>query len=344
MLLHMLLALTLAAQEPEGLEREVKANPTAQNWQKLGLTRHLRNEYGPAVEAFRHAVRLDPKLWTSELFLGIGLYRTNQFTEALKALERADPMATGQGRDEVDYWLGATRIALKQPLAGLRSLEKLLSRRPDHAAGLELAARAYSDESSALWNYVGENHFETPQGQHVHGFAMASEGDPESAEAAFRKSLGLAPNRRGPRREIGGLLLNKGRAVEALAMLSKEAAVARTDWRTYHLGGLAALQAGHSDEVVRWFEVAVRWSNADAEPAIALAQVLLGRKNFSGAVGAASRAVELAPGSVAAHELLVTSLEQAGEPVRLQQEVDRWQRRGGQGSPNDARTPASLRP
>ena len=102
-----------AAQDLATVERQAfeltEAQPSANNWQKLGLSRYLQNKYGPASEAFRQALRRDASLWTSHLFLGVSLYRTNQFAHALASIKRAD----------VVYWLGATRIALRQPLKGL---------------------------------------------------------------------------------------------------------------------------------------------------------------------------------------------------------------------------------
>src|SRR5262249_57245283 len=63
-------------------ENELKVRPTAGTWQRLGLVRHLQNNFEAAIPALREATRLDPSLWTSHLFLGICLYRTNQFAQA----------------------------------------------------------------------------------------------------------------------------------------------------------------------------------------------------------------------------------------------------------------------
>ena len=194
-------------------ETELKIRPAAGTWQRLGLVRHLQNKFEPAIEAFREATRLDPALWTSHLFLGICLYRTNQFATALSALEQAQRVADGHappgaaGRDELDYWLGATRIALKQPLAGLQSLERLLARNPKHVEALELAVRTYADLGSALWNEVAERNFETALGYEVHGHALESEGNLEGALEAYRQSKALSPQRVGPGLAIGRVLL-----------------------------------------------------------------------------------------------------------------------------------------
>ncbi len=157
-------------------EQEIKLRPSALAWQRLGLARHLQNKFDSAIPAFRSALKLDPTLWTSHLFLGICLYRTNRFEEAESSLQIADRLAPPRdpGRDELEFWLGATLVARRNPLAGLQFLERLLARNPKHTGALELATRAYAEASTALWNDVAEQDFESPAGWEVHGHALQS--------------------------------------------------------------------------------------------------------------------------------------------------------------------------
>lgn len=307
-------------------EAELQKNPSAELWHRLGLVRHLQNKYASAIPAFQQALRLDPRLWTAHLFLGIGYYRTNQFPAALESLQAADRAAppSGQGRDEVDYWMGATQIALKRPLAGLRSLERLLARQPEHSEALELATQAYSDVSSALWNGVAERNFESPSGYEIHGHALEAEGNLPGALASYRKARELAPDRPGPGREIGRLLLWEGKAEEALVELERESKLSPSDPRTAYYFGLAAIQLSRWEDAIPALEMAVRWIPHDSEPAMALAQVYLATKNVDGAVAAAQRAVSAAPKSQAAHELLVAALSAAGDTAGVERERSRW--------------------
>ena len=155
-------------------EEELKSRPSADTWQRLGLIRHLQSRFSAAIPAFREALRLNPSLWTSRLFLGMCLYRLNNFQEARLELERAgrEVPSGDPGRDEIDYWLGATLIALKQPLAGLASVERVLARRNSRLDALELAVKAYADLGSNLWNGVAERSFESAAGYEVHGHAL----------------------------------------------------------------------------------------------------------------------------------------------------------------------------
>lgn len=318
----------LAATE-ESLARLVKSTPTAQNWERLGLVRHLRNEYESAIPAFREAIRLNPVLWTSHLFLGICLYRTNQFDAALKSLETANRLAPAQtaGRDDLEFWLAATQIALKRPLDGLVILERLLRRNPRHTDALELSVRTAADTATAAWNRVAESAFQTAAGYEVHGHALESEGNRVGAAAAFRRSKELDAGRAGPGLALGRLLLLDGKSAEALTVLRNEISLPTCDPQAFYYAGLAAVQTGNLAEAKPWLEFAARWSSRNPEAPLALAQVYLGLNEIENAVRAARQAVGQMPSSAAAHELLVGALNQAGQAGEAEAERRRWTQR-----------------
>jgi tetratricopeptide (TPR) repeat protein len=210
-------------------EEELRIRPSADTWQRLGLTRHLQSKFGNAIPAFREALRLNPALWTSRLFLGMCLYRVNNFQEAQVEFERAEREVPPDdpGRDEIDYWLGATLIALKQPLAGLVAIERLLVRRGSRLDALELAVQTYADLSSSLWNRVAERSFESAAGYEVHGHALEADGNVEGALEAYRNSKALGPGRIGPGVAIGRILLAQGKPAEARGVLDGELKLVR---------------------------------------------------------------------------------------------------------------------
>lgn len=261
----------VAAQE-QFYEKRVREAPTADLWQRLGLTRHLQNRYRDAIPAFREAVRLDPNLWTAHLFLGIGLYRTNDFPSSLASLENAEKLAPmgHAGRDEIDYWLGASRIALKQPLRGLQDLERLLARNPTNLDALELATQTYIDLGTNLWNEVAEETFETPQGYEIHGHALEDGQNRIGALEAYRMSLALDPKRAGPRLAIARILLDEAKPAEALALLKEELALS-LDPTAFLLAGRAAAQTGGRANAQRWLTEAKQWpaTRTDASKALA---------------------------------------------------------------------------
>jgi tetratricopeptide (TPR) repeat protein len=318
----------LAATEAS-LTRAVKTSPSAQNWERLGLVRHLQNKYESAIPAFREAIRLSGNLWTSHLFLGICLYRTNQFEEALSSLERASRTAPkeGRGRDDVEFWLAASQVATGKRLEGLATVEHLLQRNRTHAEGLELSVRTAAELGTAEWNQVAESAFDTAPGYEVHGHALESEGNRASALEAFRRSKELAPERAGPGLAIGRLLLLDGKANEAWKVLQDEVRLAGCDPAAFYYAGLAAVQTGRYAEAKPWLEQAARWPSKNPEASLALAQVYLAVNEAEHAVTAAQQAAALQPASRAAHELLLSALRRAGLTAEADAEQRRWNSR-----------------
>ncbi len=234
------------------------------------------------------------------------LYRVNSFQEAQVELERAEREVPPDdpGRDEIDYWLGATLIALKQPLAGLVVIERLLVRRGSRLDALELAVQTYADLGSSLWNRVAERSFESAAGYEVHGHALEADGNVERALEAYRNSKALDPRRIGPGVAIGRLLLGQGKPAEARAVLDGELKLAPSDPKACYYAGLAAVQLGEMSKAAPLLEIADRWTVYDPEPAMALAQVYLALDKRDEAAAAARRAQTLSPASSAARELL----------------------------------------
>lgn len=263
----------LAAQE-RAYEQQIKKTSTADLWQRLGLVRHLQNRFDSAIPAFQEAIRLTPQLWTAHLFLGIDLYRTNQFANALASLKRADKLAPREhsGRDDLDYWLGATQIALKQPLSGLQALEKLLARNPKHIDALELATQTYTELGTNLWNEVGEHYFESPAGQEVQGHALEDDGNNAGAMDAYQQSKSFNGKRPGPRLAIAQLLLKENKPAQALVALEEEMSIS-PDPQAFLWAGIAAAQMGKHEDAVRWLTEASKWPSTKAAAFAALAEL-----------------------------------------------------------------------
>lgn len=320
-----------AAQDLESATRQaeqlVVQQPTAGNWQKLGLARYLQNRFAPASEAFQQAVKLDPKLWTAHLFLGISRYRMNDFGAALATLRQADRLApkTGPGRDDLDYWLGATHIALRQPLPGLAALEKLLARNPQHADALQLATETYAESASALWNHIAEQSLASSAGQEVHGYALESEGNRTDALQAFQEAIRLAPKRPGPGAAMARLLLQAGDLSAASVAVTRELGLNPVSPEANLYAGLLAVSQGKFGEAVAPLTRASQWMPDNEEPLLALAQVHLSLQQPEQAVAAARRATALEARSLAAHELLMTALSAAKDEAGAAAERLRWQ-------------------
>jgi predicted Zn-dependent protease len=180
----------------EGIySRIVAAHPNAQICERLGLVRHMQNEFQTAAQAFECALKLDNSLWTSHLFLGIDRYRLNQFAPAEDALSTASRLHPGE--PEVMFWLGATQIAAKKYMDGFATLEALLERQPQHAEALRLLAESYASYGTALLERVAEQHPESAAGLTVRAQAREFDGDYVGALRDYRSALALAPGQAG---------------------------------------------------------------------------------------------------------------------------------------------------
>jgi len=169
-------------------------------YQRLGLVRHLQNKFTTAAEAFQKAVKLDPSLWVSQLFLGIDLYRMNQFAIAEAHLARANLLHPEE--PEVVFWLGATKLARHDFIRGFEILEQILKRDPSNAETLRILAETYATYGTSLLNEVGEKYPDSPAGLIVQAKAYEFEGDYGPALACYRAAFALTPERPGLRDSI----------------------------------------------------------------------------------------------------------------------------------------------
>lgn len=170
-------------------------HPDAQLYQRLGLVRHMQNKFSPAAEAFAAAVKLDPSLWSSHLFLGIDLYRMDQFDTADSHLTTANRLRPND--PEVMFWSGVTKLARHDYLRGFAILEMVLERDPSNAEVLRILAESYASYGTALLNELGDKYPTTAAGLVAQGKAFEFEGAYRPALDAYQSALALDPRRPG---------------------------------------------------------------------------------------------------------------------------------------------------
>jgi tetratricopeptide (TPR) repeat protein len=140
----------LASQE---YREAIRLAPSAELYEKLGLTRFMALDYASGAEAFQQAIRREPKRWTSQLFLGICLYRTNRFREALPHLERAFEL--NPQHNETQFWLGNCYLALRNFDQGVQRLRAALDKEPRNEDYLYALTQAYLDAATLLHKRLG---------------------------------------------------------------------------------------------------------------------------------------------------------------------------------------------
>ena len=173
----------LARAEQE-YEKLLAVHPDASIYQRLGLVRHLQNRFSAAIPAFQSSIKLNPDQWPSHLFLGIDLYRTNQFDRAFNELTKANQLK--QDDPEIRFWLGVTHLAKKDYFPGLEILEELSRQQPKNLEILRTLAETYAIVGTALLNNVAEKHPDSAAGLMVHAQALEMEGAYGEALAAYR--------------------------------------------------------------------------------------------------------------------------------------------------------------
>ena len=178
----------------------VSQRPDAELYQRLGLVRHMQNKFDSAAEAFEQAVKLDPSLWSSHLFLGIDLYRMDKFDVADSQLTMANRLHPTE--PEILFWSGVTKLARHDYMPGYEILESLLERDPANAEVLRILAESYASLGTSLLNEVGNKYPNSPAGLMVQGKAFEFEGAYGAALDAYRAALALDPGRPGLRETI----------------------------------------------------------------------------------------------------------------------------------------------
>ncbi len=180
--------------------RLLSGHPEPSLYQRLGLVRHMQNNFSSAAQAFKEAIRLDPSLWSSHLFLGIDLYRMNRFAEADMQLATANRLHPNES--EILFWSGTTKLALHDFFPGFEMLEAVLERDPKNAEVLRILAESYATYGTSLLNEVGERYPNSAAGLVAQGRAFEFEGSYGSALELYRSALGLSPDRPGLQESI----------------------------------------------------------------------------------------------------------------------------------------------
>ena len=115
---------------------------------------HLQSRFPEAIASLEKALKLDPSLWGSQLFLGMGYYRTNQFLKAIPALEQSVKLNPKLAEGEARLWLGSSFLALYRFDEALAQFRRLSEMKPRDLEALYNLAEACNRYSSALFEKI----------------------------------------------------------------------------------------------------------------------------------------------------------------------------------------------
>ncbi len=83
----------------------------AEGWNALGVIRSRKGEIPAAIDSWRKALDVDPRLPDALFNLGVALGKRGDFSDAIDALERYRSLASGEERSQADRMLEQLRVA-----------------------------------------------------------------------------------------------------------------------------------------------------------------------------------------------------------------------------------------
>ena len=152
----LLLAVTLSLAQTYKPEAIQQAN--------LGVSLSKKQDYRSAIQAYRRALAIDPRLPNLYLNLGLAYFKLGSFREALAALTKEPPS------DQTTTLIGMSHFGLAEYKQAAATLQPLATAHPDNAELGYLLAKSY------LW--AGQHE------QSMEMFRRLLHRDPDSAPAA----------------------------------------------------------------------------------------------------------------------------------------------------------------
>ncbi len=197
--------------------------------QSLGVVNHLQNRYPEAISSFEIALKLDPTLWGSYLFLGMDYYRINQFSRAIPALQKALQLNAEMAEMEAHFWLGSCFLALEQFDKAIEQFQRLVELKPRDLEALYYLSQTYSRYSSALFKKIGDINKESPEAHRLQGEWYVSQGKLDQAIDQYQQVAGLRPQWEGVHLELSNLFLKQENLTKASQELENELKISPND-------------------------------------------------------------------------------------------------------------------
>jgi len=222
-------------------------NPIA--WLGLAETRERQGDFVEALRAARRAVQIAPDLAPARLVTGRLLVRVGATDEALEAFSMARDLDPGQ---PASYLLPA--LVLRNVNRGVEAIDLLESAQengvdtPEIAVelGLLLLDEGRSDHALEITIASQERHPQHGGLKMVEGLALATDEEQrEVAVARLEEALSLETNHEGKvQLELGGLLVDLGRAAEAIPHLEAAAELLPEEPEVHYRLGAALRSTG----------------------------------------------------------------------------------------------------
>lgn len=182
-----------------------------------------------------------------------------------------------------------------------------------YGAAADVFRKGRYEESADMFAVYATENPEDAAGHYMHGLSAWKSGDHATAESALRRAVELSGETVKIRTNLGRVLLERGRAAEALPHLEKAVELEPTEHEVWRVLGNVYAQLERSVDAIEAYRQALMLNDHDSWTMNNYGLVLIRQGRFEEALRPLSRAVELAPQSEIFRRNLDVALEAAGE-------------------------------
>lgn len=173
--------------------------------------------------------------------------------------------------------------------------------------------KGHYGESAEMFGVYVESNPAIASGHYMLGLSAWKSGDHERAEASLRRAADLSGESVKIRTNLGRVLLERGRATDALPHLEKAVELEPLSHEVWRVMGNAYAQLGRSIDAIDAYRQALMLNDHDAWTMNNYGLVLIQLGRYEDALLPLARAVELVPQSATFQNNLGTALERVGE-------------------------------
>jgi tetratricopeptide (TPR) repeat protein len=260
------------------LRAAAKLNPNvAEVYLNLGMVEYQRKHWPAAVEALEIAIKLKPGAPGARGLLGFNYLMLGRVMEALENLEaeyKEDP-----SNPDTNLWLGLAYLEAGDPRRAIARMEEARKADPQDLDLLFYLARAYQQVSLELYGAILNIDPESARAR----LAMAEDhllnGRKEAALEEYERVLETEPGMPGVNAVLAELYADTGDYVLAEKTYRRELEVNPEHARINYRYGLVLLQLGRADDAIRHLKKAVSGDRMllDAQFELGRALLLMGK-------------------------------------------------------------------
>lgn len=270
---------------------------------RLGVIAAQSGRAERAVEFFRKAIKLNPKIPAIHRNLGLALFELGRFKEALASFDRA----IGLKPDYVECYnsRGLALQELKRPVDGLAAFDRAIALKPDFAEayfnrGLALQGLQRPAEALAAYEKASELKPGFSEAYYSRGRLLEDLGRPADALASYDRVIALNSSFAEVHTHRGNILQEMRQLREALASHDRAIALAPNLAEAYNNRSIALIYLMRPAEALASCDKAISLKPSFPEAYNNRGYILQDLQRFDEAMAAYDKAIALRPDYVEA--------------------------------------------